>query len=574
MRLLNTETLELQFFMPSSVPDYVILSHRWNAQSSEECSFEDMTKGPILDLKCAARKKQGFLKIEGACRLAREDQYSWIWIDSCCIDKSSSAELQEAINSMWTYYAKSNICYVYMSDVQNAEAGWDQRFRESEWFTRGWTLQELIAPVCVEFYAEDWAPIGTKAERYQEIADITQIDRTVLVRTQDIDLFSAAERLSWVAHRNVTREEDEAYSLLGLFEVNLPLLYGEGREKAFIRLQEAIYNSTADHTLFLFRHSLHQNDQPLLADSPTRFCDRVDCALCLSGGLKTVQCLPSATRYTNIVASERWSTQAHEQIMTTISPRRNEMSTTLPLLDYGDVSKKLILCDNHETVGATHVAVLNHTLSKPGKPTYKNGALCILLCPGASLEVFRRVRCFPALLPHLGDLESKLKKTKMLICPGASNAIKHQHVETIFTFKSDSFSVLEWTAKGSIPHTNLPLNRGTEFEVRTSSSEFENSKRSAQVLCQVEDPQDPSLKISVLLMRINEVWSIKEVAEIKEGMRPRKPHAPYRSSHLADRCSLLLVGGRRLSVAIRRRQAVCRSDAVSKYKYQIVVRYL
>ncbi|KAH7417950.1 heterokaryon incompatibility protein-domain-containing protein, partial [Cadophora sp. MPI-SDFR-AT-0126] len=240
MRLLNTESLELRFFMPSSVPDYVILSHRWNAQTSEECSFEDMTQTPISDPNCAARKKQGFLKIQGACRLALRDQYSWIWIDSCCIDKSSSAELQEAINSMWNYYAESNNCYVYMAD----------RFRESEWFTRGWTLQELIAPVSVEFYAEDWAPIGTKVERHQEIADITQIDLSVLVGTQDIDLFSAAERLSWVAHRNVTREEDEAYSLLGLFEVNMPLLYGEGREKAFIRLQEAIYNSTADHSLF------------------------------------------------------------------------------------------------------------------------------------------------------------------------------------------------------------------------------------------------------------------------------------------------------------------------------------
>jgi hypothetical protein len=166
MRLLNTETLELRLFIPSSVPDYVILSHRWNAQTSEECSLEDMTKSPISDPNSPARKKQGFLKIQGACLLALEDQYSWIWIDSCCIDKSSSAELQEAINSMWKYYAESNICYVYMADVHNLAAGWDRPFRESEWFTRGWTLQELIAPICVEFYAENWAPIGTKAERF------------------------------------------------------------------------------------------------------------------------------------------------------------------------------------------------------------------------------------------------------------------------------------------------------------------------------------------------------------------------------------------------------------------------
>lgn len=228
MRLLNTESLELRFFMPDAVLDYVILSHRWNAQSSEECSFQDLTKTPISDPNGPARRKQGFFKVQGACSLVLRDGYSWIWIDSCCIDKSSSAELQEAINSMWNYYAESNICYVYMADVRDSEAGWDQRFHKSDWFTRSWTLQELIAPVLVEFYAEDWAPIGTKIERHKEIADITKIDLTVLIRTQETDLFSAAEKLSWAAHRNVTREEDEAYSLLGLFEVNMPLLYGEG----------------------------------------------------------------------------------------------------------------------------------------------------------------------------------------------------------------------------------------------------------------------------------------------------------------------------------------------------------
>lgn len=347
----------------------------------------------------------------------------------------------------------------------------------------------------------------------------------------------------------------------------MPLLYGEGREKAFIRLQEAIYNSTADHSLFLFRHSLHHNDQPLLADSPTRFCDRVECTLCLSSGLQTVRCLASDTRYTSIVASERWTTQAHEQIMTTVSPRRNEMSTTLPLLEYRDVSKKLILPDNNENVGVTHVAVLNHTLSKQA---YKKGALCLLLRRGASLEAFHRVRSFPALLPQLGELESKLQKTKILICPGASNSTQHHPVNTIFSIKGESFLAQEWSAKGSIQHSNLLVNR--EFEVRTSESG--DSKRSALVSCQIEDSQDSSMKISLKLIRINKVWSIKEVAEVKEGMRSRKPHAPFRSSHLADRCALLLSGGKKISVGIRRRQAACRGKSLSQYRYQIIVRYL
>ncbi|KAN0090411.1 Heterokaryon incompatibility protein (HET) domain containing protein [Hyaloscypha variabilis] len=572
MRLLNTESLELRFFMPSTVPDYVILSHRWNTQTSEECNFEDVTKIPLLDLNCPARKKQGFSKIEGACRLASEDGYSWIWIDSCCIDKSSSAELQEAINSMWNYYAESNICYVYMADVQDSEAGWDQRFRQSEWFTRGWTLQELIAPVFVEFYAEDWTPIGTKIERNEELAEITKINSTVLLRTREIDSFNAAEKLSWAAHRNVTRGEDEAYSLLGLFEVNMPLLYGEGRERAFIRLQEVIYNFTADHTLFLFRYSLHRNDQPLLADSPTRFCDRIECRLCLSCGLPTIQCLPPDILYTNIMATDRWATQAHEQIMTTVTSFRNEMSTTLPLLDYRDVSDKLVFLnetDSHTKV--THVAVLNHAL----KQQQLKGALCLLLRRGAGLEVFHRVRCFPAVLPHLGELAFSLQKTKMLICPGANDSAHHHIVDTTFSLKSDSFSVQEWSAKGINRYSITSIDgETTERQIRTGESGI--SKHSAEVSCQITADQDPTLGISLQLIKINKAWSIKEVAEIEGGVRPRGQYKPFRSSHLADRCSLPLSGGKTLSVGLRRLPAACRaqsSNSVGQYSYQITVNY-
>jgi hypothetical protein len=571
MRLLNTESLELRSFIPPSVPDYVILSHCWNVQSSEECSFEDMTKSPILDPNCPTRKKQGFLKIQGACRLAFRDGYSWIWIDSCCIDKSSSAELQEAINSMWNYYAESNICYVYMADVQDTEAGWDQRFRKSKWFTRGWTLQELISPVYVEFYAEDWAPIGTKNERHEEIADITKIDFKALVWPQCIVRFSTAERLSWVAHRKVTREEDEAYSLLGLFEVNMPLLYGEGRERAFIRLQEAVYKSTADQSLFLFRHSLHHNDHPLLADSPTRFCDRIECTQCLSSGLKTAQCLPPDIIYTNIIASEIWKIQAHEQIMTTITPLRNEMSTTLPLLDYRDVFDKLVFFDNESHDWITHVAVLNYTL----RPAEK-GALCLLLRQGASPEAFHRLHCFPALLPNLGELVSRLQRTKVLICPGTSNLTQYDCMDTTFSVDGDSFLVQEWSVTGSTRYTIMPVNgKATELQVQTIRSE--NSKRSAQISCHIVDAQNSSLRISLQLIRIDTAWSIKEVAEIKGARHRSKKHTGFRSSHLTDRCALPLSGGKRISVALRRLPGACRTqndNSVSQYRYQIIVKYL
>ncbi|KAF2492952.1 HET-domain-containing protein [Lophium mytilinum] len=533
MWLLNTDSLTLEFFVPSRVPDYVILSHRWCAQGAEECTFDDMTWATVLSETSPVRKKEGFSKVQGACRLAARDGYAWIWIDSCCIDKSSSAELQESINSMWNYYAQSNICYVYMADVPNSEVGWGESFHRSEWFTRGWTLQELLAPTCVEFYTEDWAPIGTKFERHKEIAEITRIDPDILVRTQDIDLFSAAQRLSWAAHRKVTREEDEAYSLLGLFDVNMPLLYGEGREKAFIRLQEAIYNSTADHTLFLFRYSAHQDDQPLLADSPTRFCERQDCTSCVAD---VVQCLPSNERYTDFIASTRWYHQAHEQIMTTVTSLRNEISTTLLLLDYHVVADKLKFFDEHDRqslVRVTHVVVLNHALEK-----YENGALCLLLRRGPSLEAFRRIKAFPAYLPHLGDFASVMQKTKILICPGPGTLGQNNCANTIFSV-ADSFLVQTWSAKGGITHSILPVpgQQNTDFEVQTDvrTRNYKNPNLAAAVSCLIVDPSDSSSVFSVRLICTDKTWSIREVSETKEGKRPRKKRVVLPSTGFADR---------------------------------------
>ncbi|GAW11909.1 hypothetical protein ANO14919_012620 [Xylariales sp. No.14919] len=232
MRLLHTdvESLRLQLFMPGEIHDYVILSHVWG---DEEIQFEDFTKEGLLDPDDRVTEKRGLSKLKGACALAAGDGYEWIWIDTCCIDKSSSAELQEAINSMWRYYSESNICYVYMADIPDSRFGWSDLFCESPWFTRGWTLQELIAPTSVEFYARDWSAIGTKLQRYREISKKTSISPDVLTHLKPVTALSAAERLSWAAHRHVTREEDETYCLLGIFDVNMPMIYGEGRRKAF-----------------------------------------------------------------------------------------------------------------------------------------------------------------------------------------------------------------------------------------------------------------------------------------------------------------------------------------------------
>ncbi|PSN69639.1 HET-domain-containing protein [Corynespora cassiicola Philippines] len=274
MRLIHTKELELsRLFVQNEVPDYVILSHRWGTEE-EEVRFADMMKGSMKDPRSEVRKKSGFAKVQGACEMALRNGYEWLWIDSCCIDKSSSAELQEAINSMWRYYEQANICYTYMADVPDAHAGRGDAFGKSEWFTRGWTLQELIASTYVEFFAKNWEQIGTKFERYEEIADITSIDWRVLLHTKPKSDFTVAEKMSWAAHRMVTREEDESYSLMGLFDVNMPLIYGEGRRKAFGRLQEAIYNSTVDQSIFLFHYSSAITEHSLLADSPTRFCEK------------------------------------------------------------------------------------------------------------------------------------------------------------------------------------------------------------------------------------------------------------------------------------------------------------
>jgi hypothetical protein len=565
MRLLNTLSLELSHpYVPSEVPDYAIFSHRWN---TEEVTFADISKAPMSEVDSHTRTKNGFAKVQGACQLALQDGYSWIWIDSCCIDKSSSAELQEAINSMWRYYAESNICYVYMADVADSEAGWGHMFAKSVWFTRGWTLQELIAPACVEFYAGNWEPIGTKFERYKQIAEITSIDPDALVRTQAIDLFSTAERFSWASHRVVTREEDEAYSLLGLFDVNMPLLYGEGREKAFVRLQEATYNSTADHSIFLFRHSLHDDSHPLLADSPTRFCDRIDCTSCLSRGSR---CLPSDFRYNEIIASERWSTQAHEQIMTTVTMFRNEMSTVLPLLAYRDISNKLEYFDNNKPrIRVTHVAVLNHTLKK-----YPQGAFCILLRLRPGLDACLRLQTFPAVLPRLGDFVSQLQKTKLLICPGPSYPESGNRIDTVFSVDSDMFQVEKWYSKGSITHSVLSSQAGQApgFVIQTQKSK--DPKCSVQISGRPAGSQDPTLLLTISLVQMHEFWSIGEVYGRKKGSRERKLRTPFLPSVPTDRCSVQLPNGRGLSVKLRRLPGSARAqqeDRIFRVRYHVSV---
>ncbi|PIL28754.1 hypothetical protein GSI_08798 [Ganoderma sinense ZZ0214-1] len=212
-------------------------------------------------------------KIRKACEIARRDGYRYIWVDSSCIDKTSSSELSEAINSMFNWYRDAQICYAFLKDVpsnedvrtkgriplrfplvafaddEEKERAMDSKFRRSRWFTRAWTLQELIAPPMVVFLSQDWEGLGTKHSLANLITEITNIDQDILTHKKALANETIAKRMRWAASREATRIEDEAYSLLGIFGITMPTLYGEG-EHAFQRLQEAILQRIPDISLF------------------------------------------------------------------------------------------------------------------------------------------------------------------------------------------------------------------------------------------------------------------------------------------------------------------------------------
>jgi hypothetical protein len=255
MRLINTTTYLLEEFF-GATPPYAILSHTWDRH---EVSFQDWESDRDVD-----SRKQRSAKIRGACEQARRDGYDFLWCDTNCIDKKSSAELTEAINSMYAWYQRARVCYAYLSDVDGASGcGVGARmlqFAESRWFTRGWTLQELLAPETLIFFDKTWTCVGSRDDRSLswKICKITGIHEPYLSASsvfgtrREISTASVAERLSWLSQRATTREEDMSYCMLGIFDINMPLLYGEG-PKAFVRLQEEIIKVSNDHTIFCWR---------------------------------------------------------------------------------------------------------------------------------------------------------------------------------------------------------------------------------------------------------------------------------------------------------------------------------
>ncbi|KAJ4142059.1 hypothetical protein NW754_014849 [Fusarium falciforme] len=247
MRLLDIESGTLEEFADETRVSYAILSHRWE---DDEVLFQDITQG-------TAPLKRGWRKVENFCRIAQKEGFRYVWIDTCCIDKSSSAELSEAINSMYRWYQNADTCFAYLNDCGYEAASQPEsaEFKKSKWFTRGWTLQELIAPAEVVFLSAEWREFGTRRSLASEIWQITNIDPNLLVFPDWLDKCCAAQKLSWAATRETTRVEDRAYSLMGLFNVNMPLLYGEG-DKAFYRLQMEILQSSSDQSIFAWKHDI------------------------------------------------------------------------------------------------------------------------------------------------------------------------------------------------------------------------------------------------------------------------------------------------------------------------------
>ncbi|KAK7960709.1 HET domain-containing protein [Apiospora saccharicola] len=253
MRLINIHTLEIEEAVGSLVEhEYAILSHTW--QHGQELTLPEWNT--TLDgstSKCDnLPEKHGYTKIKAACAEARSRGLDYLWVDTNCIDKSSSAELSEAINSMYSWYRHSAVCFAYLADVSGhdlADETCRAQFRNSRWFTRGFTLQELVAPIDVVFFSQDWQMLGTKDTLVQALTDITGVRTKILIHEDRLSSVCVAEKMSWLAKRTTTRIEDMAYCMLGLLDINMPLLYGEGTQ-AFVRLQRKIVKARNDHTVF------------------------------------------------------------------------------------------------------------------------------------------------------------------------------------------------------------------------------------------------------------------------------------------------------------------------------------
>ena len=253
LKIAHRGELSLTKDLIEDIPPYAIFSHTWGADE-EEVTFRDLKDG-------SGKNKAGYAKIQFCGEQARKDGLQHFWADTCCIDKVNNTELSKAIVSMFRWYREAVKCYVYLADVSarkranhQTERTWESAFRKSRWFTRGWTLQELLAPKSVEFFSREGDWPGDRNTLEQEIHETTKIPLTAL-RGGPLSDFGVDERLRWTANRDTKKKEDKAYCLLGIFDGFIPLIYGEG-ENAFIRLHEAIDKTSRSESFTYHCHSL------------------------------------------------------------------------------------------------------------------------------------------------------------------------------------------------------------------------------------------------------------------------------------------------------------------------------
>ena len=272
IRLLNAQNHELpdeaELKRQQGRP-YVIISHVWQAM---EVTFDDMPHFKTISASPLGSKFHSAAKITGACNAVLRQSKggtNLLWLDTICIDKKNLTEFSTAINSMWQWYKQAEACFAYLEDFPSPGVA---TLTQSKWFTRGWTLQELVAPRNVIFFDKDWNVIGNKDSLQRALTGRTKIGTDFLLHRQNISRASISRRMSWFAGRGTTVPEDTAYCLLGLFGVNMPLLYGEGRERAFRRLEEEIMRYSDDHSLFAWKSAVARPlGSGLFAESPDHF---------------------------------------------------------------------------------------------------------------------------------------------------------------------------------------------------------------------------------------------------------------------------------------------------------------
>lgn len=254
MRLLHTKTRRFRDVSADvPTPKYAILSHTWGVSNSE-VSMKELQSLHDADtsskVKTEIKNRAGYDKIIRVCREAQSDGYDYVWIDTCCVADTYSEE-SEAVIGMFTWYRQAQVCYAWLRDVKarkpddekDCSLVGEKELRKARWFTRGWTVLELVAPQKVEFFDKDWRFLGTRRTLKTLLSGITGIDELVLTGGEKLKDVSVAKRMGWMAGRQTRRAEDVVYSLMGIFNVSMPVLYGEGKKKAFQRLQDEIAKS-------------------------------------------------------------------------------------------------------------------------------------------------------------------------------------------------------------------------------------------------------------------------------------------------------------------------------------------